>query len=75
MKQTPIIPVKDPVLRYNFTSLSNALRHIPIIWGDGDPEGVIEAPPGFLYLRIDGGAGTTLYVKETGTGKTGWVGK
>ena len=44
--------------------------------GSGSPEGVIRAPVGSLYSRIDGGAGTALYVKETGAGKsTGWVAK
>ena len=43
--------------------------------GTGSPETVVTAPVGSLYLRSDGGAGTTLYVKETGTGNTGWVGK
>ena len=28
-----------------------------------------------LYSRTDGGAGTSLYVKESGTGNTGWVAK
>jgi len=43
--------------------------------GAGSPEGVIIATQGSLYSRIDGGAGTTLYVKESGTGNTGWVAK
>lgn len=43
--------------------------------GAGTPEGVVSAPVGSLYLRTDGGAGTSLYVKQTGTGNTGWVGK
>lgn len=43
--------------------------------GDGSPEGVVEAPVGALYQRWDGGAGTTLYVKESGSGNTGWVAK
>jgi hypothetical protein len=48
-----------------------------VIWtsGSGTPEGVVTAPVGSLYTRTNGGAGTTLYVKETGTGNTGWVGK
>lgn len=41
----------------------------------GTPEGVVTAPVGSLALRIDGGAGTSLYVKQSGTGNTGWVGK
>lgn len=43
--------------------------------GTGSPEGVVTAPVGSLYTRTDGGAGTTLYVKESGTGNTGWVAK
>ena len=43
--------------------------------GAGSPEGVITAPVGSLYTRTDGGANTTLYVKESGTGNTGWVAK
>jgi hypothetical protein len=41
----------------------------------GTPEGVLAAPIGSLYSRQDGGAGTTLYVKESGAGNTGWVAK
>jgi hypothetical protein len=41
----------------------------------GDPNGTHSAPVGSIYLRSDGGADTTLYVKETGTGNTGWVAK
>lgn len=40
--------------------------------GTGTPEGSVSAPVGALYSRLDGGAGTTLYVKESGTGNTGW---
>ena len=43
--------------------------------GSGSPESVVTAPVGSLYTRTDGGAGTTLYVKESGAGNTGWVAK
>lgn len=44
--------------------------------GYGSPEGVVAAPVGSEYRRLDGGAMTTLYAKESGgTGNTGWVGK
>lgn len=43
--------------------------------GSGSPEGVVTATPGHIYLNSDGGAGTTLFVKESGTGNTGWIGK
>lgn len=44
-----------------------------IISGAGTPEGVVTAPVGSQFHRTDGGAGTTIYRKETGTGNTGWV--
>lgn len=43
--------------------------------GAGSPEGAVSANVGALYSRTDGGAGTTLYVKESGSGNTGWVAK
>lgn len=44
-------------------------------YGAGAPEGVVTAPVGTTYHRTDGGANTSLYVKESGTGNTGWVAK
>lgn len=48
-----------------------------VVWrvGAGSPEGAVTAPVGSLYTRSDGGANTTLYVKESGAGNTGWVAK
>lgn len=46
-----------------------------VTWGTGSPNGVVVAPVASLYLRIDGGANTTLYVKEVGTDSAGWTGK
>lgn len=43
--------------------------------GAGTPEGAVTAAVGSLYTRTDGGAGTTMYVKESGAGNTGWVAK
>lgn len=39
------------------------------------PEGTISAGVGSIYIKTNGGAGTTFFVKESGTGNTGWVGK
>ncbi len=57
------------VVRYHTTTA--------VFWtsGSGSPESVVTAPIGSLYTRTDGGAATTLYVKESGTGSTGWVAK
>jgi hypothetical protein len=44
--------------------------------GSGDPEAVVAAGIGSLFLREDGGTGTSLYVKEDDDGlNTGWVAK
>lgn len=46
-----------------------------IFSGANTPEGAITAPVGSVFLRTNGGANTTLYVKESGAGNTGWVAK
>lgn len=47
-----------------------------VLAGTGDPEGAVTAPNGSIWLRLDGGAGTSFYVKEPGgTSNTGWVPK
>lgn len=47
-----------------------------VCFGTGSPQGVLKANIGKIYLRRDGGAGTTIYIKESGNGtNTGWVGK
>jgi hypothetical protein len=43
--------------------------------GTGTPEAAVVSGIGGLWRRTDGGANTTLYVKESGTSNTGWVGK
>lgn len=63
----PARQVADPLAQLNFEALDGKLR-----WGTGSPEGAVAAPVGTLYLRTDGGVGTTLYVKESGSGDTGW---
>jgi hypothetical protein len=46
-----------------------------ILSGSGTPEGAVTAPVGSLFLRTDGSTSTTLYVKTSGTGNTGWTAK
>lgn len=43
-----------------------------IFSGTGSPEGATTAPVGSFFLRRDGGAGTCAYIKESGSGNTGW---
>lgn len=48
------------------------LQAYGIIPGNGDPEGVVTAGVSTLFLRQDGGIGTSLYIKQVGSGNTGW---
>lgn len=45
------------------------------VWAPGAnaPEGSVAAPAGSLYTATSGGAGKTAYVKESGSGNTGWA--
>lgn len=44
--------------------------------GSGSPNGVVVGSPCDKYFNTAGGAGTTFYVKESGTAtNTGWIGK
>jgi len=43
------------------------------ILGLGSPEGVIAAPVGATYRRIDATSTQALYYKASGTGNTGWT--
>jgi hypothetical protein len=58
-----------------FLNFGNGTSFPTIRTGAGAPEDVVTARIGSLYLRTDGGAGTSFYVKESGTGNTGWVAK
>lgn len=47
-----------------------------ILYGTGTPEAKIIGSVGDSYYRTDGGASTTLYVKESGAAtNTGWIAK
>ena len=46
-----------------------------IITGQGTPESSVVAGIGSIYMRTDGGASTSIYIKESGSGATGWVAK
>lgn len=63
------------VLDANLANLVDGFRAagIKILGGSATPEGAVTAPVGSVYFRSGGGAGTVLYMKETGSGNTGWV--
>lgn len=54
---------------------TDQLRNAFVIAGTGTPEANVTAPIGTLYIASGGGASTTLYVKTTGAGNTGWTAK
>ncbi len=41
--------------------------------GYATPEGAVTAPIGSTYSRLDGSLGAVQYIKNSGTGNTGWV--
>ncbi len=73
-----------PAIKRNGTGLDirladdsgyGAIQSLYDRFGSGSPESVVTAPVGAVYHRTDGGAGTSFYVKESGTGNTGWIAK
>ena len=50
---------------FNYDSPAIELDGVSIDVGDGTPESVVGRPLGSLFLRRDGGASTTLYVKTS----------
>jgi hypothetical protein len=54
-------------------AFSGVLTSLNVKRGSGSPEGAVVGAIGDIYERTDGGGGTSLYVKESGAGNTGWV--
>ena len=52
-------------------NISDILSHFQV--GDGDPTGSLETSFKMIFIRQDGGVGSTLYVNELGDGTSdGW---
>lgn len=60
----PIIPVQD-----------NGGHAARVLTGRALPNGSIASSPGAIYLRTTGGAQSTLWIKESGLGSSGWIAK
>lgn len=58
-----------------FVELHPGAGNVRWLSGTGSPEGSITAVVGSLYTDTAGGVGSTLWVKESGSGNTGWVAK
>src|SRR6266699_552754 len=69
-------PALIRLLNTAFPRIARLLKpNAQIFTGTGSPNGVYTASPGALFLRTDGGAGTSSYVKVTGVNtNTGWEG-
>jgi hypothetical protein len=72
-----IAKVSDLNASNGVTAIGGFVNSSSVIWfaGSGSPEGAVTAVVGSLWSRTNGGGGTSLYVKESGTGNTGWVAK
>lgn len=62
-------------VRRQIRALDVRIANLGVRTGAGSPEGVVTARVGTLYTRSDGGVSTTLYVKTSGSGNTGWTAK
>lgn len=56
-----------------WTITSNYAANARHLVGTASPEGAVTAPVGVLYVWTTGGAGSILWVKQSGTGNTGWA--
>jgi hypothetical protein len=69
-------PITTPTSDREFAAWCRDTGDTRLITGTGDPEGVYVANRGVVFLRTDGGASTTLYVKTSGDGtSSGWTAK
>lgn len=61
---------------YSYSGYTSAgVIGFKIFGGAGSPAGIVPCTARCLYLRTDGGAGSTLYINETGGGTSGWAAK
>jgi hypothetical protein len=57
----------------NSAPTSSTGANVGIYYGTGSPNSAVTALAGSIYLRTNGGPATTIYVKESGSGNTGWA--
>jgi len=65
----------EPTLRLSewIEEITHQVNLATPIQGSGSPEGVITADPTQMYLDTSGVAEAVLYVKQSGSGSTGWI--
>jgi len=64
------------MIRFLYSKIVNVGEGVDVSVGYGSPESVLTKRVGSIYLRQDGGASTSFYVKESGDlTDTGWIAK
>lgn len=72
----PINSFDIPDLDRQIKDIKNSINELNVFFGRGSPEGVKRSKLGAIYINLNGGASTTLYIKESGNElSTGWVAK
>ena len=61
------------MLRFLYDNVAGDGDTVRVYRGYGSPLNVVSAEIGSLYMNLSGGAGTTIYEKESGTDASGWV--
>jgi hypothetical protein len=63
------------MLQFLYDNVAGDGETVRVYRGYGSPLNVVAAGIGSIYMRLDGGAITSIYIKESGTDGTGWVAK
>lgn len=64
-------PLRDALIKAN-SNFTELYARAGALSGTSNPEGNVAADPGAIYIKTDGGADSTWWVKRSGTGNTGW---
>ena len=63
------------MLQFLYDNVAGDGETVRVYRGYGSPLNVVAAGIGSIYMRLDGGASTSIYIKESGTDGSGWVAK
>lgn len=75
LKTTEGVAELNRMIKFLFQNIPSDGAFVRVYQGYGSPESSVVAGVGSIYQRLDGGANTSIYVKESGTGATGWTAK
>ena len=70
------VNILNDMLRKLYQVIAGEGEKVRVYYGYGSPENAIVANIGSIYMRKDGGAGTSVYIKEADNDlSSGWVAK